>query len=57
MPGYNFCFRNQDKRRGGGVGLNIKDTITYKERQELSKLDETIEYGQNIRGRIKIKTT
>ena len=44
IQGYNFCFRNQDKRRGGGVGLNIKDTIKYKERQEFSKLDETIEY-------------
>ena len=44
ISGHNFCYRNEDERRGGGVGLNIKDTIKYKERQDLSKLDETIKY-------------
>ena len=42
MPGYNFCYRNQDKRRGGGVGLYTKGTIKYKERGDLNKLNETI---------------
>ena len=39
-----FCYKNRDKRRGGDVGMYIKDTIKYKERQDFSKLDETIEH-------------
>lgn len=42
MPGYNFFYRNQGKRRGGGVGLYTKDTIQYKEREDLNKLNKTI---------------
>ena len=42
MPEYSFCYKNQGERRGGGVGMYIKDTIKYKERQDLSKLDKTI---------------
>ena len=34
IPGYNFCYKNWDERRGGGVGIDIKDTIKYKERQK-----------------------
>ena len=44
IPEYNFCCKNWDERRGGGVGMYIKDTIKYKERQDLNKLDETIEH-------------
>ena len=44
IPEYNFCYKNWDERRGGGVGMYIKDTIKYKERQDLNKLDETIEH-------------
>ena len=42
--GYSFCYKNRDERQGGGVGLYKKDTIKFKERQDLSKLDETIEH-------------
>ena len=42
---YSFCYKNRDERRGGGIGIYIKDTIKYKERQNLSKLDETIEHN------------
>ena len=44
IPGYSFCYKNRDEQRGGGVGMYIKDTIKYKERQDLSKLDEGIEH-------------
>ena len=44
MPGHSFCYKNRDKERGGGVGMYIKDIIKYNERQNLSKLDETIEH-------------
>ena len=44
IPGYSFCYKNRDQRRGGGVGMYIKLTVKYKERQDLSKLDETIEH-------------
>ena len=44
IPGYSFCYKNRDERRGGGVGMYIKATIKYKERHDLSKLDETIEH-------------
>ena len=56
IPGYNFCYKNWDERRGGGVGIDIKDTIKYKERQDLNKLDETIEHmWKECQGKNKIK--
>ena len=42
IPGFSFCYKNQDEWRGGGVGMYIKDIIKYKEWQDLSKLDETM---------------
>ena len=44
IPGHNFCCRNQDEKKVGSVGLYIKCTIKYKERQDLSKLDGAIEH-------------
>ena len=44
IPGYSFYYKNRDERLGGGVGIYIKDAIKYKEQQDLSKLDETIEH-------------
>ena len=43
-PAYSFRYKNRDEWRGGGVGMYIKDTIKYKEPQDLSKLDETIKH-------------
>ena len=42
--GYKFRYRNQNERRGGGVGLYIKDSIEYKVRHDLNKIDESIEH-------------
>ena len=44
IPGYSFFHKNRVERRGGGVGMYIKDAIKHKERQDLSKLDETMEH-------------
>ena len=44
IPGYRFCYKNRHERRGDGAGMYIKYTIQYKERQDLSKLEETIEH-------------
>ena len=44
IPAYSFCYKNQDERREGGVGMHIKDTIEYKEWQDLSKIDKTIQH-------------
>ena len=38
----NTRYKNRDERRGGGVGMFLKDTIKYKGEQDLSKLDEAI---------------
>ena len=35
---------NQNERSGGGVGLYIKDSIKYKVRHDLNKIDESIEH-------------
>ena len=43
IPRHSFCYKNKCERRGG-VRMYIKATIKYKERQDLSKLDETIEH-------------
>ena len=43
MPRHSFCYKSKYERRGG-VTMYIKATIKYKERQGLSKLDETIEH-------------
>ena len=40
LPGYEFAYRNRNKKRGGGVGIYIKDTIEFKLRNDISKLDE-----------------
>jgi exonuclease III len=44
IPGYQFGFRNRDRIKGGGVGYYIKTTIKFKERKDISVLDNTIEH-------------
>ena len=43
-PGYKFSCKNRNERRGGGVGLYIKDSIEYKVGHDLNKIDESIEH-------------
>ena len=54
LPGYEFTYRNRDEKRGGGVGIYIRDTIEFMIRNDISKLDESIEHlWVEIQGRKK----
>ena len=44
LPGYKFSYRNRDEKRGGGVGVYIKDCITYKIRNDIINLDDSLEH-------------
>ena len=52
-PGYKFSYRNRDEKKGGGVGVHIKDCITYETRNDIISLDNSLEHlwvkvkGQN----------
>ena len=43
FPGYKFSYRNIYEKRGGGVGVYIKDCITYKIRNYIISLDDSLE--------------
>ena len=54
LPGYEFAYRNRDEKHGGGVGIYIRDTIEFKLRSDISKLDDSIEHlWVEIQGREK----
>ena len=54
LPGYEFAYRNRDEKRGGGVGIYIRDTTEFKLRSDISKLDDSIEHlWVEIQGRKK----
>ena len=44
MPGYKFSYGNRDEKRGGGVGVYIKDCITYKFRNDIISLGDSLEH-------------
>ena len=44
MPGYKFSYRNRDERRGGGVDVYIKGSTTYKIRNNIISLDDSVEH-------------
>ena len=44
LSGYEFAYRNRDEKRGGGVGIYIRDTTEFKVRNGISKLDESVEH-------------
>ena len=44
LPGYKFSYRNRDEKRGGSVGVYIKDCITYKIRNGIINLDFSLEH-------------
>ena len=50
IPGYNPVMRpreekrpNDEEKRGGGVGIYLKENISFKERRDLSKIDPSLE--------------
>ena len=44
IPGYEFVFNNRTTSKGGGVGFYISETYTYKVRQDITNLDQSIEH-------------
>ena len=44
LPGYKFSYRNRDEKRDGGVGAHIKDCVTYKIRNDIISLDDSLEH-------------
>ena len=44
LPGYKSSNKNRDEKRGGGVGVYIKDRITYKIRNDKISLDDSLEH-------------
>ena len=44
LPGYKFSYRNRDEKIGGGVGVYIKDCITYKIRNAIISPDDSLEH-------------
>ena len=43
IPGYNFIRNDRPNKRGGGVGIYIKEGISYKIHTELNKFSENFE--------------
>ena len=43
IPGYTNLFRNRDEIRGGGVGLYIKNSINFKRRTDIEKIEPELE--------------
>ena len=44
LPGYKFSYRSGDEKRGGGVGICIKDCIRYKIRNDIISLNNSLEH-------------
>ena len=44
IPGYEFILNNRTTSKGGGVGLYISETYTYKVWQDITNLDQSIEH-------------
>ena len=46
IPSYAFVYKNRTKYRGGGVEVYSKEKFNFRVREDLDKLDETIEQLQ-----------
>ena len=44
IPGYVPKFHHRDKKRGGGVGMYIRESIKFKKRDDITDKDNTIEH-------------
>ena len=44
LPGYKFSYTNRDEKRDGDVDVYIKDCITYKIRNDVISLDNSLEH-------------
>ena len=54
INGYSSVWKNRESKTGGGVGFYIKEHMSVKVRQDLGKIDESIEtLWIELRGRNK----
>ena len=53
IPGYNFEFLNRQNKRGGGVGVYLKDHLQYKVRKDIYQKNSKIEHVARNKGEIK----
>ena len=44
IPGYELCYNNHNKCRGGGVGAYIKESIKFKRRHDIENLQPNFEH-------------
>ena len=44
LPGYKFPYMKRNEKWGGGVSVYIKDCITYKIRNDIISLDDSLDY-------------
>ena len=44
IPGYKNEFNNREEKRGGGVGLYIRENLQYKRRNDITEKDRTMEH-------------
>ena len=44
IPAYKMEYANRDNKRGGGVGVSIKEIFTYAEREDIIILNKSIEH-------------
>ena len=44
LPGYKFSYRNKDEKRDGGVDVYIKDCFTYKIRNDIISLKDSLRH-------------
>ena len=44
LSSYEFAYRNRDKKFDRGIRIYKRDTIEFKVRNDISKLDESIEH-------------
>ena len=53
LPGYKFSYRNRDEKRGGGIGIYVKDCITYKIRNYIISLNSLEHLCVEVKGKNK----
>ena len=44
IPGYSHVFRNRNKIRGGGVGVYLREGISYKRRIDIENMEPNLEH-------------
>ena len=53
LPGYKFSYRNKDEKRDGGIGIYVKDCITYRIRNYIISLDSLGHLWVEVKGKNK----